>query len=157
MVLVIIGVGGSHFIPWHGSLRQVPIRIIRVCHHRAALPVGNRSQSGLPVIVILQGKFCIIPHPYGKGRFISGAVIIVVFDHILMFRQFCGFLCNLSRCIVIGKGGAVLCRHIPIGIVGIGMFRFFPCLFFFCHHLRQAVLVIVGILLCVAVLIYCYR
>ena len=75
-------------------------------------------------------------------------------NHVLVLGQFGGLAGNLPGYIPIGKSGAVLGFHVPIGIVSIGMGGLFPCLLFFCHHLRQAVLVVIGVFQGVAILIY---
>lgn len=140
--------------PATSSLGQVAVGVVGISCYFASCFVGDSGQSGLSIIVIMQGKFGIIPHFYGKSRFIPYTVIGVILDHILVLGQFCRFSCDLSGGVIIDKSGVVLCGYIPIGIVGITMFRLFPCLFFFCDPLCKTVLIIVGVFLGVAVFVY---
>ena len=156
MVLVIIDIVSCHTISIHRSFCKISIGIIAVSYYLAPLFIGDRGQFRLPIIGILQGKFGILSHFDCKGRLIPRTIIGVILDYILILSQLGCLFCHPPGHIIIGKSSVVLCCHIPIGIIGIGMSGFFPRLFLFCHHLRQTVLVIIGAFLCVSVFIYCF-
>ena len=153
MILVIVGISSCHTTSIHCSFGKISVRIIVVSYYLVPFFIRDRSQFRLPVIGILQRKFSIISHFDCKGRFIPGTIIAVILDYIFIFCQLCRLFCHLSGHIIIDKASIVLCCYIPIGIVGIGMYRLFPRFLFLCHHLRQTVLVIIGVFLGVSIFV----
>ena len=157
VVLVIISISSSHVVPWHGSLGQISIHIIGISHYLIALFIGNGDQFGFPIIGIAEGKFCFPTHCHIKGGLIVGTVISIILNNVLILGEFGCLTGNLPGYVSISKSSAVLGFHIPIGIVSICMGGLFPGLLFLCHHLRQTVLIVIGVFQSIAVLVYCFR